>query len=383
MKITFISNYLNHHQLPFCLEMKKIKDVEFNFIATEKISEVRLKLGYEDMNSKYDFVIEAYKEDEKQKALNIAEDSDVVIIGSAPEIYIKERLKENKITFRYSERIFKKGKWQILNFKLLASLYKHNTIYNRKNLYLLCASAYTAGDFSIVGAYKNKAYKWGYFPEIKEYDINQLIKKKSTNKNVEILWVGRYLKWKNPEAIIKLAIKLKKNNERFKINMLGTGELEEKIKKLVKKNNLQSNINILGSMSTEQVRKYMEEANIFIFSSDRNEGWGAVLNEAMNSGCVVVANNEIGSVPFLLKDNENGFIYKNNNQNELYIKVKEAMNNQELSIKLGKNAYETMINVWNAKTAANNLITLIEDIKASKESSIKEGPCSKAKVIIK
>ena len=33
----------------------------------------------------------------------------------------------------------------------------------------------------------------------------------------------------------------------------------------------------------------MEQADIYLFTSDRNEGWGAVANEAMNSACAMVA----------------------------------------------------------------------------------------------
>jgi glycosyltransferase involved in cell wall biosynthesis len=61
-------------------------------------------------------------------------------------------------------------------------------------------------------------------------------------------------------------------------------------------------------MAPEAVRDHMEAADIFLFTSDFNEGWGAVLNESMNSACAVVASHAIGSVPFLLKDGENGFI---------------------------------------------------------------------------
>ena len=34
----------------------------------------------------------------------------------------------------------------------------------------------------------------------------------------------------------------------------------------------------------------------------------------MNSACAVVANSAIGSVPFLIKNKENGLIYENGNK---------------------------------------------------------------------
>ena len=46
MKVTFFSNFLNHHQLPFCLAMCKLTDNNFTFVATEKIPQERLDMGY-------------------------------------------------------------------------------------------------------------------------------------------------------------------------------------------------------------------------------------------------------------------------------------------------------------------------------------------------
>ena len=169
MKITFFSNFLNHHQLPICLELQKKLGNNFKFVATEKIPQDRLDLGYDDMNNQYDFVVRAYENDDE--ALKLGIESDVVIIGSAPQKYIKERLKQKKLIFRYSERIYKNG----FNIKTFLSLIKQFTFKERNNTYLLCASAYSAYDFNLSLAYINKTYKWGYFPIVNEYDLNKLI----------------------------------------------------------------------------------------------------------------------------------------------------------------------------------------------------------------
>lgn len=46
---------------------------------------------------------------------------------------------------------------------------------------MLCASAFTTYDLFIFGNYKGRTFKWGYFPEYKEYDIDDLLRKKRTN----------------------------------------------------------------------------------------------------------------------------------------------------------------------------------------------------------
>ena len=60
--------------------------------------------------------------------------------------------------------------------------------------------------------YKNKCFKWGYFPETKTYNVEDLLKQKE-NEKIEIIWVGRFIKEKHPEYVVKLAQKLKEKNE--------------------------------------------------------------------------------------------------------------------------------------------------------------------------
>lgn len=379
MKVTFCSNFLNHHQLPFCLEMYKRLGDDFKFVATTPIEEEKIAIGYEDMNKRYPFVLTTYdSETNEEIAMRLVVESDVVIHGSAPEKYIKKRMSRNKLTFRYSERIFKKGRWNIIRPRRIAGLLLHHTRYKKKNLYMLCASAYTAGDMAIGRAYIGKTFKWGYFPEVKTYDLDALFEKKQKGKPL-FLWCGRFLKLKHPEKAVLVAARLKQEGYDFQLQMLGTGEEEERVKKMIKEKNLEDRVTLLGSVPAKQVREYMEKANVFLFTSDQNEGWGAVLNESMNSGCAVVASKAIGSVPFLMQDGVNGLIYKDKDFEDLYNKVKFLMDNPQKREEYGKNAYKTMVEYWNAEVAAERIIEL------SKAPIIKElfkyGPCSRAELM--
>lgn len=95
MKIVFCSNYLNHHQLPFSLEMMQFSGVEYHFVATSRMGLNRAEMGYREMNDMYPWVIKAYeKEKEQARAIELINEADVVIIGSAPDLYIKERLRK-------------------------------------------------------------------------------------------------------------------------------------------------------------------------------------------------------------------------------------------------------------------------------------------------
>lgn len=371
------SNFLNHHQLPFCEEMVKLTNGDFRFVATKPIEQERLSLGYEDMNQK-PFVVRAYEHEEQYElAKKLCVESDVVIYGSAPETFFKARKEMGLLTFRYSERILKKGLYQIFSPRAQKNIRNNHSKY-KNNTYLLCASAFTAADYARFGAYKNKAYKWGYFPQVKKYDdIEDVI---NTKKKNSILWVARLIELKHPENAIEVADRLKKDGYDFTLNIIGTGELEQNIRKLIKDKGLENQVSVLGSMSPEKVREYMEESEIFLFTSDRHEGWGAVLNESMNSGCAVVASHAIGSVPFLIDNGKNGMVYKSGKVKDLYVKTKYLLDNSEKRREIGKNAYLTLEQQWNPENAANRLYELSVSLLNSGSADIfEEGVCSKAK----
>ena len=378
MKVTFYSNFLTHHQLPFCMEMVSKYGNDFKFVATIKITEERLKLGFKNLDDKYDFVVKAYEsKEEYDKALKLAVESDIVIMGSTSDKYIEERLKQDKLTFRYRARVFSNGIMTIFDKEKMKLLYERHIKYRKnKNLYMLCANAYGANDFYKLGLYKNKIYKWGYFPETKEYNLEQLIKNKEKSKPINIVWVARFIKWKHPEKMIKLAKKLVKDGLEFKITMIGTGVMYEKIKEEIHKNNLENYVELTGAVESDKVRDYMEKANIFILTSGKQEGWGAVLNEAMNSACAVITDINVGAAPFLINDSENGLLYKN--FEELYMYTKNLIEDNKLRKKLYENAYKTILETWNSKNATNNLINLFESIKDGQEYKIKDGPARKA-----
>ena len=100
----------------------------------------------------------------------------------------------------------------------------------------------------------------------------------------------------------------------------------------------------------------------------------------MSSGCAVVAAQSIGSVPFLINNGKNGFIYPDKDMDIMYRYVKLLMENQNLRKKLGDRAYFTMRDVWNPKIAAKRIIAASEKLLNNEDISTmyEDGPFSKA-----
>lgn len=373
MKVCFLSNYLTHHQLPFCLEMVELTEGQFWFVETEKLPEERRNMGYAQLGQQADFVISAW---ESPEALALAQktamDADVTIIGSAPDSYIKPRMKENKLTFRYSERIFKKGYFDPLR----QGKYLLKTLpYRKKNLYYILSSAYAAHDYARCGAKPEKMFKWGYFPEH--------IHAETEKKPGSILWAGRLLDWKHPEDAVEVARRLKEEGMQFHMNIIGSGPMEEILREEIQKQGLAEQVTLLGAMPPEQVRRHMEESQIYLFTSDYNEGWGAVVNEAMSSGCALVASHACGSVPFMVEHGKSGYIYESGNVQQLFAFTKELLLDSKKCRQMGENALKTMDAQWNAKVAAKRFVDLCSSFRqgSSLQTVEKEGPMSPAEPI--
>ena len=193
---------------------------------------------------------------------------------------------------------------------------------------------------------------------------------------------GDTFKCHDEKEIISLMGELKKDGYDFELNMVGIGPLEEEIKNSIKEKGLEDYVKLLGSTTPEGVREEMDKADIFLFNSDFHEGWGAVMNESMNSACAVVASHAIGSVPFLIDNGKNGFVYENGNIEDLYKKVKHLCDNPEKRIEMGKAAYETITKQWCAENATQRLYSIIKaKVEKTEEPIYTSGPCSKAEVI--
>ena len=381
LSIVFVANFMNHHQLPFSLKMNELTEGNYLFVAMSPLPNEQRTLGYADMND-YEFVIKAYESNEQYElAKKKIVESDMVIFGSCPNELISLRSDADKPFIIYSERFFKKGTYRRFIPITRKKIYNRLLKYESHNPLVICSSAYLPYDLKLLNA-NFTTYKWGYFPAVKKYDdIQKIIESKQP---ISILWVARFIKWKHPEIPVKIAKRLKANGYNFELNMIGNGERLPKIEKLIERYDLADCVHLLGSMSPEEVRNNMEKSEIFLFTSDKNEGWGAVINEAMNSLCVVVANYEVGSIPFLIENGKNGVIYSNRCLSDLYNKITALIDNEQKRENLAINAYKTIFDKWNSEEATERLFAVIESVVNGQAAKIYDdnGPCSLAETIV-
>ena len=370
MKVVFVSNYFNHHQSAFCRKMDLLTEHGFTFLETEPMDEERLQLGWQQTDTPA-YVL-CWDEDPEASAKMVME-ADALIIGGSDDNYVKPRLNAGKLTFRMEETIFKDGWGKLLNPHTWNMLWKCHYIYRNKPVYMLCASANLPAELRKLHLYKDRMFRWGYFPETKEYNFDALLAEKSYHP-MEIVWCARFIDWKHPEEMVELAKMCRKQNIPAHITMIGDGVMFEEVKAQIATESLGDMITLTGALHASSVRSFMEKASVFVATSGREEGWGAVLNEAMNSGCICFAKNQMGATGFLIDNGINGWVY--DNIREMPDKLQHLCEENRKDIR--EAAYTCILEKWNGEKAAERFFSLIEDIlNKGNLKAFLDGPCSR------
>ena len=375
MNIVFVSNAITPHQIPICDELTALKGVSVKFLESINIDKNTLPIGWR-ASCKRDYVI-SYDFICRNRDAIIEEilAADVVLYGSGDFSLLKKRLSAGNLTFLYSERIYKNLK-QVLKWPY--HLWKYSRMYGRhENLYLLCASAFSAADYRKAGCFKDKAYKWGYFTEVNDFDMEESLDV-SMSGTAHLIWCARFLTWKHPELPVKMARILKDKGYRFTLDMYGSGVELENTKNLAKESGVEDIISFKGDTPNKDVLSAMRNHDIFLFTSDKNEGWGAVANEAMSNGCVLVGSSAIGSVPFLVEDGVNGCIFQSEDVDSLTSKVEWLLQHRKEMKQMAVEGYNTMKAQWTPKQAAERFLSLADCLSKGEDTPFLNGPCSKA-----
>lgn len=379
MRITFVSNYINHHQIPIAEELYRLTQGEYRFIQTSPMEEDRIKQGWAEDFSQLPYLL-LYEENPQECKRRISESEIVIFGGVEDESYIADRIDAGKIVIRYSERLYREGQWKAVSPRGLIKKYHDHTRHHKRPVYLLCSGGYVADDFEIVKAYRGKRFRWGYFTQFEKLNDEDFLEYKQGN-TVRILWAGRFLALKHSMDVLEALLRLKRKGIRFEMQFVGGGECENQMRDFISSHGLENDVKITGFLKPAQVREEMKKAHIYLFTSDYREGWGAVVNEAMNSGCAVVVSHAVGAAPFLIKHGENGLIYKSGNVEALAECIERLCEDAGLRQLLGKNAYKTIEQEWNPKEAAVRLFRLCENLMQGEVSFEKSGPLSEAEVI--
>ena len=184
--------------------------------------------------------------------------------------------------------------------------------------------------------FKNYGFKTMFIPnaiKLKNYPfkLRSVIEPK-------ILWVRAFDKIYNPEMAIKVLFALNKIYPKASLCMVGPdkdGSLAN-VKNLAKNYGILNNIEFTGLLEKKEWIKKSNSYDVFINTTTIDNTPVSVL-EAMALGLPVISTN-VGGIPYLIKNDVNGFLVKNNNEIEMVNAIVNLIKNPIKSQLITKNA---------------------------------------------
>lgn len=254
MNLVFVSNYMNHHQMPVSRELYRLcreQGGSYTFVQTQPMEQERVAMGWGESLAEADFV-RNYWEDEIRCQESIDQADAVIFGGCEEESYIEHRLRTGKPLWRYSEPLYKTGRYKFVSPRGLRKKYHDHTRYRGGRVYLLCAGAYVAGDFRLVGAYGGKRFRYGYFPAFREQEPDTLMagKDQVSQGQLRLLWAARMIDWKHPETALQVAAGLRERGVDFRLDMIGDGALFQEIREQAKALGLEEQVAFFGILQS-------------------------------------------------------------------------------------------------------------------------------------
>lgn len=174
---------------------------------------------------------------------------------------------------------------------------------------------------------KWKVFLFGYCIE-----NNSIIQSDIKPDVLRFLYVGSLSKRKNVRLLLRTINRLQLHSN-FSLDIIGDGEEFYYLSNYVQKKSLSNYISFIGQLTMSEIHNKLSQYDVLVLPSF-HDGWGAVINEGIQSGLFIVSSDHCGGKT-LVEHSNRGIIFKSNSLNSLENALKYCIANSD-GIKLGK-----------------------------------------------
>lgn len=161
--------------------------------------------------------------------------------------------------------------------------------------------------------------------------------KKVKHDDFVLLFLGRLGERKGIYDLLDVLIKHRSEFEgKIRFVFGGDGDVVQ-VNEIIKHNGLENIAVFQGWVNGEKKERLLNMADAYILPS-YNEGLPISILEAMSYSLPIISTN-VGGIPEILKNGENGFIMSPGDKDAMYRAILELMNNEKLRLDMGKASY--------------------------------------------
>ena len=205
---------------------------------------------------------------------------------------------------------------------------------------IIVPSKYLAGIVRGWGISENKIKVIYNGVDFKSADIGQEEAKKKIGIYGDIiLSAGRLVPWKGFRMLIKIMPRLSEISQLFRLVIVGDGPDQKMLESMIKNLGLERKVYLVGRKSQEELAIYLAAADMFVLNTGY-EGFSHQILESMTVGVPVITT-AVGGNKEIIRQGENGFMVKYQDEFNLVEAVKSLWQDPELQEEFKKEGKKT------------------------------------------
>ena len=186
-------------------------------------------------------------------------------------------------------------------------------------------------------------WKNGVDIDINEEKDEAKIKMLRNSLNVDesydvLMTICRLASWKKVNRAIEALSVVVKERPKCKLIIVGDGEEKQNLMELANRLNLTSNVIFAGAVSQNEIKSYLDLADIFLSLYDLSNV-GNPLLEAMACGKPIITL-DVGDTSSIIKNEENGILLNVKDLNKIPEYIDKMLNDKNYADNLGESAKE-------------------------------------------
>lgn len=380
MKILQVTNIVSHHQLPIAIELcKLVGDDNFRFAAIKKADAERAAIGWRS-DDEYKWLLRpAERESDLVEFERFWEEADVVLCGERLLDKMLARVSDKKICFYMSERWWKPpiGLFRLIHPLFFKMAIKFFLLSRNHYFHCLPIGPFAAKDFRFFPSLRGRMWSWGYFTELPGL-TREFTDSRPIEDPLKVLWVGRMLALKTVDILIKAVANVQASGCRINLTLIGDGPERQRLERLAGALLDAGSYKIENFVPHVEVPRIMLEHDVYVLPSNAYEGWGAVINEAMSAGCVVIASDETGAGKAMIVDKKNGILFRSGSVSDLTRALRYVAYDSQFRKGVSQQAMSDMSSLWSPAVAARRFFEVSDRLLLDKDvQSFSDGPMKK------
>jgi glycosyltransferase involved in cell wall biosynthesis len=184
--------------------------------------------------------------------------------------------------------------------------------------------------------------------------------RKIAEERKTILCVARYTKQKRLDTLIDALDLLKGEGLEVNAILIGEGEEEGSLKKLIGEKNLSSQVAFLPLMPQDELNRYYQKSDLVVLPSV-DEGFGLVLVEAQMCRIPVIGADS-GGIPDIIVHERTGLLFPPGDSSSLANCIKRIFDDEGLTSKLISNAYQEARTRFSPDSTAKTFVDIYDDL---------------------